>query len=81
MAEPTNEALGIMIQGVNNNLDDLKIQNERAHSRLENHAIKTNGRVSRNEMFRYMMIGGLVLTNIIIIPTALVILSAYIKSK
>lgn len=51
--DPTNGELAIMIAGMNTTLE-----------RVEQQAIKTNGRISKLELWRAMFIGGFIVTDI-----------------
>lgn len=65
---PTNGELGLMLGNVARDIGEIKVQTTR-----------TNGRVSKLEAAKHMAIGGLVLTNIIIVPIAIAMSINFLK--
>jgi len=71
MKNPTNGELAIMIQNLSSEMrEGLK--------RVEDQTTKTNGRVTKLEETKNMAIGGLVLTNIIIVPIFITMIIKYV---
>lgn len=64
MSEPTNGELHIMLTNISEKLDTVIIQ-----------VLKTNGRVSSLESWKNKLIGGFIVTNIILVPVAVTLLS------
>ena len=65
---PTNGELAIM-------LTDMKVNDEAAHNNLlsslvelKTYVIQTNGRVRKLEQWKYILIGGIAVVNIIFVP-------------
>ena len=65
---PTNGELALMIGGVATDITEIKIQ-----------TTKTNGRVTSLETAKNMAVGGLILTNILLVPVAVALAINYLK--
>lgn len=55
--EFTNRELGMLIQEIHKNVDEMKEENILSHSRLDNNQRSTNGRVRNLEMWRQFLLG------------------------
>ena len=67
MENPTNGELGIMLGNIHEKVDTVIEQ-----------VLKINGRVTSLESAKNMILGGLIITNVIILPSALILLSKYV---
>lgn len=79
--EPTNGELAIIIQAQGREAKDAHVVLTTSLGRVEGKVDKTNGRVTRLEAAKNMGLGGLIITNVILIPVALVLLEAYLRNK
>ena len=68
MEQPSNGELALMIQNVATDVSEIKVQ-----------TTATNGRVSKLEAAKNMAVGGLIITNVIILPIALTLIIQYLK--
>lgn len=68
MSETTLEVLIERIDGLKELINEKFTTNEVGHSAILAQTTRTNGRVSRLESWQNKIIGGLVLSNIVIVP-------------
>ena len=79
MSEPSNEALAIMLSSLGEKLISNQEVNEKAQNSILEQCVKTNGRVTVLETAKNMIFGGLIITNLIILPTVFILLGKYIQ--
>lgn len=65
--QPTNGELALMIGSLSEHIVEIKEQ-----------VIKTNGRVGVLENWRSTVLGGLLVTNVILLPTAITLIVKYL---
>lgn len=69
--DPTNRELALQI-------DDFKRETRDTTTRILDQTTKTNGRVNKLEDWKNMILGALIFTNVILIPTFLIFLTKYL---
>ena len=79
--QPTNGELAILIGGVGDKICDIKEHFGRELGEIKEHAARTNGRVTKLEEVKNILIGGLVITNIIFVPVIVQIIIKFFNSK
>ena len=51
---------------------------EKEHKTMNDNIAKQNGRIKKLEAFKYMFMGGMIMTNAILIPLAFMVLNNYL---
>lgn len=75
----SNDVLVERLDGLKEILASRFEENAEQHSRIEAHVAKTNGRVTSLEQAKNMIWGGLIITNIIIVPVAVGLFINYLR--
>jgi len=70
MEQPTIGELALMIGNIATDITEIRVQ-----------TTKTNGRVGKLEAFRNMLMGGLLITNIILVPVSVAIAISVVTSR
>jgi len=78
MDTPTNSNLALMIGNLTEKIDAQHIANQLTTTAILDQCMKTNGRVTSLEATKNMLVGGLILTNLLILPAAFILLSKYL---
>lgn len=76
--EPSNAVLMAKIEALAQVVTINQVQSHESQTAILAQCVKTNGRVNSLENWRSMIIGGLLLTNIIIVPTAITLFIKYL---
>lgn len=66
--QPSNEALAVMIQGVDSKLDNHMRLSSEGLTRIETKVDHTNGRVRKLEAGKYFMYGAVAIINLFFVP-------------
>lgn len=78
MDGPTNSNLALMIGNLGEKIGTQHEANQAEHASILVQCVATNGRVTDLEKLKNMVMGGLLLTNLIILPTIFILLSKYL---
>lgn len=70
-----------MLNNLDEKFDTFVVSNSEQHQSIQTHVEKTNGRVTRLERYRDMLIGGMVLINVVVLPVFFFIVFKYLGSK
>jgi len=79
MDETTNAVLLVKLEALAEVVSINHAINEKAQATILEQCLKTNGRVTTLETAKNMIFGGLIITNVIILPSALILLSKYLS--
>lgn len=67
---PTNAALAVMLDGLNDQFQLFRTDNKEAHDAILEKVTMTNGRVTKLEQAKWMLYGGWVVVTVILVPLA-----------
>lgn len=81
MQKVSNEVLLVKLQSMSDIVLANNTMNHEAHVAILAQTTKTNGRVTELEKIKNMMMGGLLFTNVVVIPILLIFLSEYFSKK
>jgi len=79
--EPTNGEIVIKLEGLGEKFDLFAERNTDDHNELKEHAVRTNGRLTRLERWKDMILGGGIIVNVIMVPIFLFVIFRYLESK
>jgi hypothetical protein len=79
MEDQNNDVVLEKINGLTTLLEERFKNNDVHHDAILKQVVKTNGRVTTLESWKNMVIGGLVLTNIVLLPMFFILLSHYLQ--
>lgn len=79
LPSPTNGELAVMISGLTQEVRDGNTHIKERLASIETKQDHTNGRVRKLEQWKYAMVGGLILGNLIIVPIVVSFISKLIS--
>jgi hypothetical protein len=77
----SNEVLLVKLQSMSEVVLANNVMNHEAHQAILTQTTRTNGRVSDLEKVKNMLVGGLLITNVLLIPILLFFLTEYFSKK